>query len=709
MIGLGLSLFEVAVRATTPTPTPLISAINADGWSAEWASGTPPTFTPDTSPQTETASRQGFDATGAATTYTETRTFIRRKRQLHPNQASDTATTVAMDNYVYSTDTISGVTNSSAWTSPKPRGTWEMPDCQLVGNSIYVELRAFHRNGRSNRHVACIIVRATDGTNTVTTTISATSISPKTGDKVPMEVFAGTLDITSLNAGLITVNAKVYPWIGGAASVTDSADQTARREFSPRYFLKNVSRFTSPPLAYVASTGNDGTGVVSTTAATAKATPFLTVQGAINGLVAASGVTGGVVDGCRIRIVDSVSIGASATVARGQNVAAVIVERDPTVSKATANLSVLSAAWRARLGVGTLTAPITEGSILFRDLTITRAGNLGFTGEAGTQLQVMFDDDVAFNGGGNTGTMLVNAHSSIFGMTAINATGSIFGAAANYEIRVTRGLSVDINGGAIELWQMGGCVITRPTTMANRDPTKGFVCERNAFLNPNASAATVSISTVNAGETMDRPVMLNNLLEVTHTTLSTPAMRIGTDTPVHGHTYAAMIGHNTVTGYYSAGRHNNFYDNTPGEVRNHDLAWFKGELGVQFNFKGDVFTADATHIGNLALVHGVGCQGNISQYQTNSSVFSSEQQMYGGLGSKINFTSATTPQFANSSIWTSYQGTTGSGGTAVAGAGGGDYTLAVGSPAKGIVTAPVRAFDLAGAAVGSTDSAGAYA
>jgi hypothetical protein len=138
--------------------------------------------------------------------------------------------------------------------------------------------------------VAAVKFIATDGTNTVSQTVAATVISGRAGTATPSSAFR---PISTLRASLPAdhCNAEVYPWIGGAASVNKSAENIVAqagglvgREFSPRYFLKNTVLMTSPPFAYVSRAGNDASGVASTNAAAAAASPFLTVLGAFNAI-----------------------------------------------------------------------------------------------------------------------------------------------------------------------------------------------------------------------------------------------------------------------------------------------------------------------------------------------------------------------------------------------------------------------------------------
>ena len=243
MIGIGLALPTIAIMQALGAggaPPPL-SAVAADGWQATVATPTDLSLAP------VMLARQGFDATGAATSYAESVRLGKRVRQPYPNQATLTANAVALTDYVYSTDTIVGVANNSTEISPKPVANWSLVGRKVVGNALTLELVAFHRNGRAGKPVACVEFRASDGTTTVTAKVSTLVVSPEAGDRAAVLVYRATLDITALADGaLITANAKVLPWIGGAASVLDSAASAVAREFSPQTYVKNIARAAAP-------------------------------------------------------------------------------------------------------------------------------------------------------------------------------------------------------------------------------------------------------------------------------------------------------------------------------------------------------------------------------------------------------------------------------------------------------------------------------
>jgi hypothetical protein len=699
-----------------------VSAINAEGWSAEWATGTPPTFTPETAPQTFAVSRPGFDATGSATNYNEARTFLVRKRQPYPNTTQPTAATVGLDDYVYATDVIPGVTNNSTEVSPKPIAAWVSPDRLLVGNAIHVEAVAFHRDMRSNRQVACVVFTATDGTNTVSQTVASTVLSSSvTGawaveDAIPFEVYAADLDVTSLATGLVTVNAKVYPFVGNVASVLDSSTSTVAREFSPRYFLRNVSRAANPPLAYIASTGSDATGVWSTTAATAAATPFLTVKGAIdavNDSTRGTPATGGIVDGCRMRLVDAVGWGANVTAAKTQNVAALIIERAPGTTRANANVT-LPGASGVNFSTAGLVSPITETTIYLYDCTLKKSADQGISGVGQARTWNMTYDHTngsisAFNG--------ANVAAYTYGITVINNTaGSAFSASTGKEWRLQRGLTADLNNAAYEVWRTFGCALTRAGSGTNRTNVAGTVPGpmwfNNKFINPSGGATQIRSAATNAGDIIEGTVIWQNLMEVQYA-VDRNTVGLSNDNS-NGSTTHSVVGLNTIIGFGVLGRSNLFYDESTGtNRRTHKLHRVVGELAASVNTKGGEFVganqANPTEApfrnGNHPYSHGVAVEGFFTQFASadggvTGSAFS---PVYPGLRASF----STSQTVRNDPLFVNYQGTT-SGPTA--GAGGGDYHLQSGSSARGRVQTKGSRYDLGGALRPTTglDASGAY-
>jgi hypothetical protein len=480
MIDLKLSIGSAAVRqrraGVVPPPPPppptAVAAIGADGWSATYPSP-PASFAPDSAPETVTLSRQGFDGAGQAVTVTEALTITRRVRQPFPNHSSLTADRVALSDYVLATDTIAGAVNNSAETSPKAVANHATPDRFVAGNLIGgdvqpIELLAFHYHARMGKQVAAAHCVISDGATSISVLVPNATVSNRAGDRAAVLVHRlPETDISALSNGLCWYDWDVLPHVGGAASVNRSGENgSGRREFTRRYFLKHPALQAAPPMAYVSTGGSDGSGVVSTSAATASASPFLTVLAAINAVHAAHGATTGV-DGAIIRIGNDGGtpfVLQSTAATRTQRVAALTIERDPVLPRANARVSFGAAGFRPRLG-GALAAPLATGALRFRDLAIVRTGALAIQGEAGAHLELIFES-VDFDNGGHNAAWLSSSHDHHHGTSFTNLGGNSPLGPGTGEHRCLRGIAIDIAHGTIEGWLVTGCAIVRPGLMA---------------------------------------------------------------------------------------------------------------------------------------------------------------------------------------------------------------------------------------------------
>jgi hypothetical protein len=702
MLALGTGSASLAVISRRSAPPPPISAVAADGWQATMVTPAELSFSP------VSVSRAGFTAAGAATTVSETLLTTKRVRLPYPDQATLTAASVALSDYVYSTDSIAGVTNNSTVASPKPIANWIMPHRLVVGTTLEAELAAFHRNASGGKQVACVEFIASDGVNPpVSVKVAAAAVSGRTGDRNAVLSYKASLDITGLAAGLITLNAKVYPRIGGATSVADSAaDGNAARGFSPRYFLKNTG---AKSYAYVATTGNDSTGVVSTTASTAAATPFLTVLGALNALHTAIGGTSGV-DMGEIRIGNDGGtpfVLGSASATRTQKVAALTITRDPAVARANARVSFGSSAFRPRLG-GALVSPLATGALLFRDLAIVRTGLSTLQGESAAQLELIFDD-CDFDNASHGATWFSNSHDWHYGTTFANLSGtSPLGATSAGEHRILRGVGLQpasvAAGVSVECFAVLGCAIRNPNFVAAS--TRGFsggIVAFNTFTDPPTSNIMLNIG---QDAEVSGFALVQNLTEYISATTNA-VLRVSGDGATGNNTHV-VIHANSHAGASEAGRWNLFYDDGTTR-RTSKLQSMVGNIAVRLATKGDVFQQDGAATGNFAFKHGVGCRSNFTQFQTNSAVGqgSSFAQDYAGPDANYGTSEIT----RNDPLFTSHQGTTvAAGPTYTAGAGGGTYTLQASSAARAMLADPVLAHGLTGAArAASNDAAGAYA
>lgn len=693
MVGMGLGIGLTRRRAGGGGPAPIpanFQSVNADGWSATYAS--PPTFDPAGSPEEFTVSRAGFDATGTAATITENLICTQRIRQVFPNEGSLTTDQVSLSDYIYSTDTIAGVTNNSTETSPKPVANWARADRTVCGDTLHLEVVGFHRNG-----VAAVEFRATDGTTTVTQVVSEMTILPAVGDRFAVIGYKCDLDVSTLDdPATLTVNAKVFPRVGGSGSVLDSADQSNLWEFSPRSYRRDTTRFAAPYYVYVASGGNDTTGVVSTVAATASATPCATITGAIRRLDTVNGN----IDYGRIRVKAGTHVfGALGSTTVKQSHSELVIERDPVT--AFGDVTVTFGVAVAQPNIESLT--IGETYLRIANLAMVRNGSNPIRANS------IFIDNLRITWENCTldlQSFVTNPYSStaitdcIEGLSVTASAGHGFWNinSANPKHRLLRG-AFGV-GAAIDAWCVMGSQISDPTTLALGFPTSGAtgaIIAFNEFRNAGVSPVFLTLA---ASSDVSQFAMVQNLGEYYRSSAGT-AIAISADSAT-GDTTHVILWHNTVTGFFSSGRNNTFYDDG-ASARTNKLMSCVGNIWTQINTKGDVFAASGARIGNRAYQYGVGCQGEFSQFidAENAGIGGSFAQAYPGLRASI----GTSNSVRNDPLFVDYEGTT-SGPTA--GAGGGDYALQSGSPAKARVK-PVLPFDLAGNPRSATlASAGAY-
>jgi hypothetical protein len=646
--------------------------------------------------------RPGHNSAGQPTSHAESLVLTQRVRLPYPDQASLDASRVALSDYVYATDSIVGAAaNMSAETSPKPVAAWTLPGGRVVGNTLRLELVAFHRNGRNREQVACVEFRATDGTSTVTQVVGTSTILGHPGDRHAVVGYACDLDISALANGTITANARVMPWIGGAASVLDSADKTALWDFSPRAYRKNPILAANPVYVYVApSGGSDSSGAVSTDPVVAAASPCATVHGAT--LRAAT--VNGEVDGVIVRLMAGTHVyDTTNSTIRTQNGGELIITRDPATTRAAVNLQIMPVAsvWAPRLGPA-------GGWLTFRDITVTRmqGQNIRSSGAGGPRLRLWFDA-CDYNNGGFSASFFATGNDDVCaywtGTTIINGAASFFNATTTGGHYLWRG--VDVSASSISGFEgrlvlgsriagLGSNGFTRATTR----PASGSIIAFNRLTAPVLADSPAEAN-------LNGYAFVQNIVECT-STVSAPMFRLSSDSSSTNSSHV-IIQHNTFTGFSEVGRANLFYDDGP-TARTNRLMSLVGNIWSQINTKGDVFRganesgADASNrTGNWAFLYGVGCRAEFSQFRAAGG--SSFEQAFPGLAANM----GNSQTVRNDPLFLDYEGT---GAGPLAGAGGGDYRLQAGSPALGRVNVPVLRFDLAGQPrAASGDASGALA
>lgn len=679
--------------SAAPEPAPF-SAMAADGWQATVASPTDLTLTPFN------VERAGFNSAGEVATIDETLFLTKRVRQAYPSEGSFTADQVAVSDYIYENDVMLGATNNSTVVSPKPIGTWGMMDRTLVGDSIPWEALGFHYNAKDGKQVACVEVQATDGTTTTAwQTVSTTAVSTYCEDGKPVEVYAGSLDISALaDDATVTLRGRMKPHFGGATSILDSNTETEVR-FKDKFFYRNTTLAAAPNLIYVSSTGDDATGVVSTDPATAAATPALTVGGAVGRLRASLGTaTVNALSGSEIRIVDGVSMG---SVAFNTNFridgAAIKVTRAPGTTRAAANITWTSGS-SIRLWTTTNTGALTaENSLTFEDVTITRTADVSFRGDTGRRMFVQFRNvTLNFSSVAALSGMMNTTDLAFFGLAFSNYVGGFAYLTAG-DHRTMRGLVGDLNDTAMNGYNVIGCDIARGR-IDYAFAQRGCLIYQNHLSDPPGVNPSIHVRAQSAGQDMAIAVV-QNLVPMLRAS-SVPNIRIAGDSD-NGNVVHSVVHHNTTPGDEAYGRWNVFYDDTGATARNHKLISFKGNSGSQLNTKADVFMTDGTRLGNFAFHHGVGCAGVFTEdVDAAGGATLSFKQAYGGIGSVI---------AGGDPLYVDDRAVVASGPTA--GSTGGDYELQGGSPSRDLFSQYLLGLDHDGTArpTSGTVDAGAYA
>lgn len=646
-----------------------ISSIDADGWQ---------TVVPAVSPGPLILAdlpvlRAGYAPGGVPTSFSELLKLTQRIRLPYPNHATLTVDKVALSDFIYATDSVAGAVNNSALQSPKPIAKWATLDREVVGNALAVELVAFHRDG-----IAHVEFSASDGVSAVTAGTSAPEVLAASYDRFAVIGYKANLDISALNPGLIIVHARVYPRLGGAASVLDSADKADRRAFSARYYRKDVERAAAPPMAYVSATGSDLSGVVSTDWAAAAAAPCATVAGAMNRLNAVAGA----IDGCVVRVMAGTHTLASPAATRTQNIAAVRVTRDPAAGKSEVVLQFGAANFNPRLS-GSLDSRVNSGAIRFQDLTLRRVGGLAIAGDSGKRLEVQMSEVVFDNAG--IGFDLFNASDFWWaGVELRNISSSATQATLDGAHMMWRGCWGNLSNAGIDGHFVIGCHFDNCGRVNNgslRDGN-GSIRAFNRFMFATNSGTFVSSD--GTVDLTDGLVIAQNILEGlpnTSFTLLVPSA----DNAALNVSHLICL-HNSITGHDAAGRSNLLYNDTAGDPRFHTLQRVAGNIHCQLNTKHDVFMQDGTRTGAWSYLYGVGCEGEFTQFR-DAGTFA---QAYPGIGSVIGGSNTV----RNDPLFVDYRGAT----AAAAGLGGGDYRLQAGSPAIGVLTREYLSFDLQGAA-----------
>jgi hypothetical protein len=572
-LGLGLTT-GLGARSVVGFVPPPITAINANGWQATIVD--PSGFS---GPISFGASRGGFDSTGAATTYSESlklasRIFNAWTTETNYDQATFDPDQGAFSDFAYKTDSIPVINTSGLPDSPKPVVQCLTIDRTRCGDTLVVEIAAKHRDG-----IACVELRASDGTTTVSSKSATRVISPNSTDLLPVECYRFELDVSTLaNPANLDVNYKVWPRLGGAASVFDSADiagTTANRRLaSVRKFRRDTSARLKVAVVDADAGGGSTTPYIGTDEALAVASPATTIIAALNRYLVA---VGGDLGGLEIVLMGKAihTTNAPSTAPGGTPVEEVTIRPATGVSRADAIVEWGSAS-------GAIRAPF----LTFENVTIERVGtsaNFAFANGA----EVRFKNCIFNNQGRTAGLSTVSTTGCYFeGCTITGLATNALAAGSAHEVRMIRGSSlVSATAGtaySVELFNVHGSRLTdaQGSNTAARNQS-GRMMTNSIFLNLT-SANPIPMN--NGGDVVG--AWFENLVCEYTSATSNPTLLISSDAQSINTTHVAVV-HCTFAGFYNWGRANLFYNETANVLRTHLQHRDWGNIYVSLNTKHD--------------------------------------------------------------------------------------------------------------------------
>ena len=709
-----------------PPPPVTFESINAEAWSVQKSAD----IVGDALLLEDlVVNRQAFDD-GATAMLLPYPMKVTHRRKLNPTVYVDpgwTARGAALSDYVYAGDILTGATNNSTVTSPKPIVKWACEDQLVVGNSVYAALVASHRDAQQGRQVRTVKFIATDSLGaSVSQFVTAPTLTAHASWVRQCPVWQATIDISTLAAGRIMLDYEVYPWFGAAASVAKSVDVSAASYWlAPTLnFRKDVAKYSAPPIAVV-KYGGAGTigsatygtpsasGTVSTNPAVARANPFDTFANAQAALVAAANaaVTGQDMAGCEIWLAgqDSTLNTLDNGAARTTSGYALTVRRDPLLTKDDCFIQSMSGRLRHTAG---LAAELSAWRVRFVGLKMSRksAATHGaiYNGTTGSTPLDVWMEDCDFDMGEITGSPINGtlARGLALWGTRITSAGS-----ATFTAREPSANS----SGSIRFYGAHAIASVPGTTLNNLECATHIASEFDGF---NSSSTVGSRGNYNdfvawhtryirAGHVSSGMFGINAVSQLAFVNVLVEycyglerCFRISAD-GASGSTDHIVFHNFTLAAKGSAnGGMNILYDETSGTPRYHTRNSFKGSVLASMAMKGgERLDPVVDQIGHYAHGHGVGHRDNFLAGSTN---FNRTYPGWGVLGSQdVN----NDPMFTDAKQW----GPGGYGDVSVNGVGGGDYRPASGSPLIGAVRDALTSHDLAGRPRPLTgDTIGAY-
>ena len=605
MLGLSLRLSGAAVVEGVSDPTDAsLNSIAANGWQADYTSP-PAEFDPVSDKKFLRVTRAGFNSSGGAITFNKDLIVTKRTRTAGTTSLSSTG--AAMSDYVFSTDTTS-ITNNSTLAAPKPIACWGTPDGDMLeeGSTDHpIRLFVAHAYGKSGTPVAAVTFSITDGTSTNTTTVSSLTTKAYTasGLSVPYYEFDLSDHVSGLDEGVLTIDATIYPHEGASFTISTDADSYPSPNLTVLKVCNNIDGGYGRAYAWVSTSGNDGTGAVNETRATAQSNPYATIAAA-----AAALVTYNTSNFSRSNAAGGVVVFENGTY-NIENLNGITTSADcPLVLEGNSAANKANVIFRDN---GSTTLNRSADHMKFKDMTLQRNANStvlvdsAATGASTDHIKVFSNCAMALTAG-NTSAIWIYRPGRVFmeecsGLFR-NVTQTFSANLAKMPIIV--GCSGEVRDDCYSVLgtlgtgdsQFGGYAGT-----SNRPATVGQVLAYS-YLQNTSQQQVVSLGALAAN---DRGyAIVGNVIEQSGGTTA-PAVSLYADSNILTVLNAVFVG-NTVVG----ARMNWLYNDT-GTAAISKYGWCVGNYIYEMNTKSDLFpTENANRIGNWSQVYRVWHQYN---------------------------------------------------------------------------------------------------
>ncbi|MET1411638.1 hypothetical protein ABVF61_05190 [Roseibium sp. HPY-6] len=174
------------------------------------------------------------------------------------------------------------VTNNSALSYYTPQLAWlEEEDQEVTSASWAPKLCIYHRHAQQGRPVRAVQFIASDGTNTVTSTVSTLSTSQYSASGLYANYFQPNWDLsTFIDGEFITVDAIIHPWIGDPFQISIDGEAYLSGNISTLRAICNIGgTYYTPVYVFIDGVGA-GSPAANTNEATARANPFADISSA---------------------------------------------------------------------------------------------------------------------------------------------------------------------------------------------------------------------------------------------------------------------------------------------------------------------------------------------------------------------------------------------------------------------------------------------